>query len=194
MPGCFSTGCKVVARLLTWMLLIVCALGGAAAWWLHQPLALAHEPLELEIEHGTTPRGVARAVVAAGVRVDAQLLYAQRDQLRGGELGRAGRQIVEVAGRQHRRPGEHAGSSRRRRRVGTVFACGENEPRLRSPMPQTRMRNGLLPAHKPWQTRTIGATRWRPPDQTQMGLRAEDATRRGGSVGPRARARAPRGP
>ncbi len=76
MPGCFSTGCKVVARLLTWMLLIVCALGGAAAWWLHQPLALAHEPLELEIEHGTTPRGVARAVVAAGVRVDAQLLYA----------------------------------------------------------------------------------------------------------------------
>ena len=76
MPGCFSTGCKVVARLLTWMLLIVCALGGAAAWWLHQPLALAHEPLELEIEHGTTPRGVARAVAAAGVRVDAQLLYA----------------------------------------------------------------------------------------------------------------------
>ena len=76
MPGCFSTGCKVVARLLTWMLLIVCALGGAAAWWLHQPLALAHEPLELEIEHGTTPRGVARAVMAAGVRVDAQLLYA----------------------------------------------------------------------------------------------------------------------
>lgn len=65
-----------MARLLTWMLLIVCALGGAAAWWLHQPLALAHEPLELEIEHGTTPRGVARAVVAAGVRVDAQLLYA----------------------------------------------------------------------------------------------------------------------
>lgn len=58
------------------MLLIVCALGGAAAWWLHQPLALAHEPLELEIEHGTTPRGVARAVVAVGVRVDAQLLYA----------------------------------------------------------------------------------------------------------------------
>ena len=58
------------------MLLIVCALGGAAAWWLHQPLALAHEPLELEIEHGTTPRGVARAVAAAGVRVDAQLLYA----------------------------------------------------------------------------------------------------------------------
>lgn len=69
-------GYRVVARLLTWMLLIVCALGGAAAWWLHQPLALAHEPLELEIEHGTTPRGVARAVAAAGVRVDAQLLYA----------------------------------------------------------------------------------------------------------------------
>ena len=64
-----------MARLLTWMLLIVCALGGAAAWWLQQPLALAQEPLELEIEHGTTPRGVARAVEAAGVRVDARLLY-----------------------------------------------------------------------------------------------------------------------
>ena len=32
-------------------------------------------PLELEIEHGTTPRGVAQEVVAAGVRTDARLLY-----------------------------------------------------------------------------------------------------------------------
>ena len=32
--------------------------------------------LELEIEPGTTPRGVARNVQAAGVRVDARLLYA----------------------------------------------------------------------------------------------------------------------
>ena len=32
--------------------------------------------LELEVEPGTTPRGVARSVEAAGVRVDARLLYA----------------------------------------------------------------------------------------------------------------------
>jgi len=52
------------------------ALGGAAYWWLHQPLDLGPEPLELAIEPGTTPRGVARDVVAAGVKPDARLLYA----------------------------------------------------------------------------------------------------------------------
>ncbi|PTT20921.1 endolytic transglycosylase MltG [Acidovorax sp. HMWF029] len=51
-------------------------LGGGAYWWLHQPLDLGPEPLELAIEPGTTPRGVARDVVAAGVKTDARLLYA----------------------------------------------------------------------------------------------------------------------
>ncbi|GAB3365852.1 MULTISPECIES: endolytic transglycosylase MltG [Giesbergeria] len=64
-----------MARLLTWLLLLVLALCAAAAWWLYQPLELRHSPLELEIEHGTTPRGVAQEVVAAGVRTDARLLY-----------------------------------------------------------------------------------------------------------------------
>ena len=49
---------------------------GAAAWWLTQPLAQSAPTLELEIEPGTTPRGVARNVVKAGVRTDARLLYA----------------------------------------------------------------------------------------------------------------------
>ena len=63
-------------RLLVLLLLIAGALGGGAAWWLHQPLDLGGaQALELEIEPGTTPRGVARAVVAAGVRTDARLLY-----------------------------------------------------------------------------------------------------------------------
>jgi UPF0755 protein len=58
------------------LLLIAGALGGGAAWWLQQPLDLGGAAaLELEIEPGTTPRGVARAVVAAGVRTDARLLY-----------------------------------------------------------------------------------------------------------------------
>ncbi len=50
--------------------------GGAAAWWLLQPLAQSAPSLELEIEPGTTPRGVARNVVQAGVQTDARLLYA----------------------------------------------------------------------------------------------------------------------
>jgi len=65
-----------VRRLLALIVLVGIALGGAAYWWLHQPLDLGLEPLELAIEPGTTPRGVARDVVAAGVKTDARLLYA----------------------------------------------------------------------------------------------------------------------
>lgn len=59
--------------LLLWVLVGV---GATAAWWLHHPLDLGGATaLELEIEPGTTPRAVARAVVHAGVHTDAQLLY-----------------------------------------------------------------------------------------------------------------------
>ena len=58
------------------MVLVGIALGGAAYGWLHRPLDLGPQPLELAIEPGTTPRGVARDVVAAGVKTDARLLYA----------------------------------------------------------------------------------------------------------------------
>lgn len=47
---------------------LLIASGAAAAWWLHEPLATGAEPLELAIEPGTTPRGVARDVVAAGAQ------------------------------------------------------------------------------------------------------------------------------
>ena len=64
-------------RLLVLLLLIVAAAGAGAAWWLAQPMDLGGaQSLELEIEPGTTPRGVARDVVQAGVRTNAQLLYA----------------------------------------------------------------------------------------------------------------------
>ena len=76
MPGPFLTGCKVVRRLLAWCLFLAVALGGGALWWLHAPMPMGDALLELEIEPGTTPRGVARNVQAAGVRVDARLLYA----------------------------------------------------------------------------------------------------------------------
>lgn len=50
-------------------------LGGAVAWWLAQPLRLSAPSLELEVEPGASPRGVAQAVVEAGVQTDARLLY-----------------------------------------------------------------------------------------------------------------------
>ena len=70
------TDSRVVRRLLAFIALVLIASGGAAFWWLHQPLVTGSEPLELAIEHGTTPRGVAQAAVAAGAQTDARLLYA----------------------------------------------------------------------------------------------------------------------
>ncbi|PWW43616.1 UPF0755 protein [Melaminivora alkalimesophila] len=56
--------------------------GAGVAWWLQAPLpqravagAPPGQPLELEIEPGTTPRGVARAAVRAGLDVHPDLLY-----------------------------------------------------------------------------------------------------------------------
>ena len=70
-------------RFLTLVLVIVLAAGAAAAWWLHEPMPVRprdgvppHQALELIIEPGTTPRGVARNVVEAGVGIDARLLFA----------------------------------------------------------------------------------------------------------------------
>ena len=76
MPCFIHTDGRVVRRLLALIALVLIAAGGAAFWWLHQPLVTGGEPLELAIEPGTTPRGIARDVVAAGARVDARMLYA----------------------------------------------------------------------------------------------------------------------
>ena len=69
---------KVVRRFLLVLLLLAALaamVGGAAAWWLGQPLQTSAPSLELEIEPGTSPRGVAQAVVDAGVQTDARWLY-----------------------------------------------------------------------------------------------------------------------
>jgi len=50
-------------------------LAGAAAWWLNQPLALSSETVDLSIEPGTSPRGVAQAAAEAGVDVNPTLLF-----------------------------------------------------------------------------------------------------------------------
>jgi UPF0755 protein len=57
-------------------LLAALALAGAGWWWLHQPLALRAPSLDLSIEPGTLPRGVAQVVRDSGVDVNADLLYA----------------------------------------------------------------------------------------------------------------------
>lgn len=76
MRSSYHTGSRVVRRFLAWMLVIAALGAGGAYWWLDQSLVASSEPLELAIEPGTTPRGVAQAAVAAGVQTDARLLYA----------------------------------------------------------------------------------------------------------------------
>ena len=67
---------RAISRALIILLLLAAVAAGGAWWWLHQPLQLSQPNLELEIEPGTTPRGVAQSVVKAGVQTDARLLYA----------------------------------------------------------------------------------------------------------------------
>ncbi len=55
--------------------LSVLAVGGLALWWVQQPLRLAAPTVDLSIELGTLPRGVAQAVHDAGVDVRPELLY-----------------------------------------------------------------------------------------------------------------------
>ena len=47
----------------------------AVAWWLHEPLRLATDPVELSIELGTAPRDIAQAWVQAGVQAPPMWLY-----------------------------------------------------------------------------------------------------------------------
>lgn len=54
--------------------LLAAAASTAAWWWLNTPLRLAGATVDLSIEPGTLPRGVAQAVADAGVGVDPDLL------------------------------------------------------------------------------------------------------------------------
>jgi UPF0755 protein len=64
--------------LLTVFLLVSMAMlaaGGWGLWWVYQPLRLPAPTVDLDIEQGTLPRGVAQAVRDAGVDVNPDLLY-----------------------------------------------------------------------------------------------------------------------
>ena len=69
-----------MARLLKTVFLLgvlaLVAAAGAGLWWVHQPLRLPAATVDLSIEPGTLPRGVAQDVREAGVDVDPDLLYA----------------------------------------------------------------------------------------------------------------------
>ncbi len=57
------------------LVVAVLAAAAVAAWWLHKPLALAADPVELSVELGRPPREIAQAWVTAGVQASPRLLY-----------------------------------------------------------------------------------------------------------------------
>jgi UPF0755 protein len=61
---------RTLLRLFSTLIFAAVVAGAAAAWWLHQPLPLRAPVLDLSIELGTSPRGVAQAVADAGVDVN----------------------------------------------------------------------------------------------------------------------------
>jgi UPF0755 protein len=62
-------------RLFLLLLVLAAAAGGAALWWLQQPLALAHDEVEVSIEPGTPVREIVRLWHQAGVQTRPELLY-----------------------------------------------------------------------------------------------------------------------
>ncbi|MES2530227.1 MAG: endolytic transglycosylase MltG [Pseudomonadota bacterium] len=62
-------------------LFLLCALaalglGAGALWWVNRPLPLPAPTVDLSVEPGTTPRGIAQLVADTGTQVDPRLLYA----------------------------------------------------------------------------------------------------------------------
>jgi UPF0755 protein len=60
---------------MKFLLVLALAAGAGAFWWVNHSLPLAAPTLELTIESGTTPRGVAQDAVKSGVQTSADLLY-----------------------------------------------------------------------------------------------------------------------
>jgi UPF0755 protein len=54
---------------------VVLGAGAAGLWWIQQPLKLPASTVDLSVEPGTTPRGIAQAVAETGTAVSPDLLY-----------------------------------------------------------------------------------------------------------------------
>lgn len=57
------------------LLVLALGLAGGAYWWVHQPMRMGSAPLDVSIERGTSPMGIAQAVSQAGVKTSPELLY-----------------------------------------------------------------------------------------------------------------------
>jgi len=70
---------RVFSSLLTVVLTGTLLFVGLTLWWLHEPLTLqvpaGSQVLDLEIEPGTTAKGVAQATVSSGAKTQASWLY-----------------------------------------------------------------------------------------------------------------------
>jgi UPF0755 protein len=66
---------RFLVTVLLPLALLALAAGGWALWWVYQPLRLPAASVDLSIEPGTLPRGVAQAVANAGVDVSPDLLF-----------------------------------------------------------------------------------------------------------------------
>jgi len=64
-----------VRLFIRFLLVLTLGLGGWALWWVNHALPLTAPTLDLSVEPGTTPRGVARATVDSGVQSSAELLF-----------------------------------------------------------------------------------------------------------------------
>jgi UPF0755 protein len=62
-------------RFVAFFLVASVLLGSACLWWANQPLSLASDPVDVAIEPGTSPRGVALLVAESGVQINPTLLY-----------------------------------------------------------------------------------------------------------------------
>jgi UPF0755 protein len=71
----FLDGNRVVRRLVVFFVVLLLALGGGVYAWLNAPMSIAAESVDLSVEPGTSPRGVAQLVADSGVKVNPAWLY-----------------------------------------------------------------------------------------------------------------------
>lgn len=62
-------------RLFQILFLAALVTAGGVAWWLNDPVVRSVQPVDLAIEAGTTPRGIAKLAVDSGIQVNPTLLY-----------------------------------------------------------------------------------------------------------------------
>jgi len=66
---------RFLSRVLISLVALLVLLGGAGAWWLHTPFTLRTPVVDVSIDMGTSPKGVAQALVEAGIDTHPTLLY-----------------------------------------------------------------------------------------------------------------------